>query len=93
MQRYRKKPVIVQAIKYKKGMEDGFDRVRVKTGKITKYITKPYVNTLEGKQYVTEDYYIVTGVRGERYPVRADIFEETYEKVEDNESDLQNEST
>lgn len=37
--------------------------------------------TLEGKYTVTEGYWIVTGVKGEKYPVRDDIFKETYHKV------------
>jgi hypothetical protein len=37
--------------------------------------------TLEGKYTVTEGYWIVTGVKGEKYPVRDDIFKETYHRV------------
>lgn len=43
----------------------------------------PYINTLEGKYYVKPDDYIITGIKGERYPCRKDIFEETYERVEE----------
>lgn len=46
------------------------------------WILKPYIQTLEGKHYITEGDYIVTGIRGERYPCKSDIFLETYESVE-----------
>lgn len=69
MAKYRKRPVIVEAEQYKKGMEDGFDD------------GKPYINTLEGKHYITPGDYIITGIEGERYPCKAHIFHKTYEYV------------
>lgn len=49
-----------------------------------------YINTLEGKMYVkipspTEPRtdYIVTGIVGEIYPVKANIFEKTYDICSD----------
>jgi len=41
------------------------------------------VETLEGKHLVTPNDWIITGVKGEIYPCKPDIFEATYEKVED----------
>ena len=38
--------------------------------------------TLEGPHVVTDGDYIIQGVRGEIYPCKPDIFEETYEAVE-----------
>lgn len=50
---------------------------------IPKANNKPAIKTLEGWYEVEEGrHYIVTGVRGERYPVEKEIFEETYELVE-----------
>ena len=43
------------------------------------------IKTLEGTMRAEPGSWIVRGVRGEIYPVRRDIFEETYEKVEDAE--------
>jgi hypothetical protein len=34
--------------------------------------------TLEGVMHANAGDWIITGVKGERYPCRADIFEETY---------------
>lgn len=39
------------------------------------------IHTLEGDMKAEIGDYIITGVRGEQYPCKADIFEETYEKV------------
>jgi hypothetical protein len=36
-----------------------------------------------GKLVVTPGDWIITGVKGEHYPCKPDIFEMTYEKVED----------
>ena len=44
-------------------------------------ISLPYINTLEGKHYIYPDDMIITGVKGERYPCKADIFDMTYEEV------------
>lgn len=43
----------------------------------------PYIKTLEGNHYISEGDYIITGVKGERYPCKKDIFEMTYDKVEE----------
>ena len=41
----------------------------------------PYISTLEGDHMISEGDFIITGIKGERYPCKADIFEKTYEKV------------
>ena len=83
--KYRKKPIIVDAVPYIKGLEDGF-KCCVKEwncynpcDKCPDY--KPYIKTLEGRMTISEDYYIITGIKGERYPIKKDIFELTYEVV------------
>lgn len=78
MAKYRKKPIVIDAEQYRKGMEDGFDKVY---NEEENHPVRPFIQTLEGRLFFDEDAYIITGVRGERYAVRKDIFEETYEKV------------
>ena len=39
------------------------------------------IDTLEGAMYVTPGDWIITGVKGEHYPCKPDIFEMTYEAV------------
>ncbi|TCI26736.1 hypothetical protein EVJ32_05005 [Exiguobacterium sp. SH5S4] len=77
MGKYTKKPIAVEATQYKPGMEDGFDKV---FDEDQNHPIRPFIHTLEGRLFFDTDAYIVTGVKGERYAVRKDIFEETYEK-------------
>lgn len=67
--------------------------------KVKKYRKKPVVvqayktdekiiiHTLEGDMLASEGDYIITGVNGEQYPCKPDIFEKTYELVEDSGED------
>jgi|LSQX01.3.fsa_nt_gb hypothetical protein len=91
MAKYRKKPVVVDAEVYREGMEDGFDTIgeAIVSGLNSESYKNPvsfkgvpYIQTLEGKHYISEGDYIITGVAGERYPCKPDIFEQTYEAVE-----------
>lgn len=88
--RYRKKPIIIDAEPYRIGLEDGFKCIRNnciyenqqhnKCEECKLY--KPYIKTLEGDHYILGTDFIITGVKGEKYPCKKDIFEITYEKVE-----------
>lgn len=42
-----------------------------------------WVDTLEGGHVVCPGDWIITGVKGEFYPCKPDIFEQTYERVDD----------
>lgn len=42
-----------------------------------------WIETLEGGHIVCPGDWIITGVNGEHYPCKPDVFEKTYEKVED----------
>lgn len=48
-----------------------------------------YIETLEGIHKANVGDYIITGVRGEQYPCKPDIFEETYEEVSMEASQLE----
>ncbi len=39
------------------------------------------INTLEGKMKASPGDWIITGVNGEKYPCKPDIFEKTYQPV------------
>ena len=74
--KYRKKPVVVEATQW---FEHG-DHPEVKR---TAYSpTDGWIQTLEGGHVVSPGDYIITGVKGEHYPCKPDIFELTYEPVE-----------
>lgn len=52
-----------------------------------KQMTEPFeVMTLEGLMRGSTGDYLVIGVKGEAYPVREDIFLETYEEADDDQS-------
>jgi hypothetical protein len=74
--KYRKKPVVVEATQWFK-MGDHPAVID------TAWHGHPAVLTLEGHYVVTPGDYIITGVKGEHYPCKPDIFEMTYELVEE----------
>lgn len=39
------------------------------------------IHTLEGDMVAEKGDYIITGVKGEKYPCKPDIFEQTYEVI------------
>ncbi len=43
------------------------------------------IETLEGVMHASIGDYIVTGIKGEKYPVKPDIFEKLYEEVKEEE--------
>jgi hypothetical protein len=73
--KYRKKPVVVEATQW---FKDG-DHPAVRTSTHT---SRALIDTLEGVHIVTPGDYIITGVKGEHYPCKPDIFELTYEAAE-----------
>ena len=49
-----------------------------------KYHYHGWIDTLEGGHIVCPSDWIITGVKGEHYPCKPNIFEMTYEKAEEN---------
>lgn len=72
--KFRKKPVVIEATQW---FKDG-DHPAVVPGKLSG-MPVFWVETLEGPMYVSPGDYIITGVVGETYPCKPDIFELTYE--------------
>ena len=58
-------------------------KYRKKLVVIEAYQTKEekIIHTLEGDMKASVGDYIITGVNGEQYPCKPDIFEKTYKKV------------
>lgn len=46
-----------------------------------------WIDTLEGGHIVCPGDWVITGVKGEFYPCKPDIFEATYEPAEENDDD------
>ena len=86
--KYRKKPVVVEAFRlfFHPYPEWFFDHMRA--GNVSLVLNDPgnnrvEIRTLEGEMMAYKGDYIIRGVKGEVYPCKADIFEATYEKVEE----------
>jgi len=82
MPMYRKKPVVIEAVKW-----DG-DLTTVEpllVGSTRDQIEQDFldpslvISTLEGKMTANVGDYIIKGVKGELYPCKPDIFEQTYD--------------
>lgn len=83
--KFRKKPVVIEAIRYKG--DDNFNLVRDFVGN-----SRPLhrlgdqvlgIDTLEGVMNAHPGDWIIKGVKGEFYPCKPDIFEATYDLVKD----------
>lgn len=104
--KFRKKPVVIEAMRlfaYTEGMSPIGDsegselwRWMVKNGAsfwMEQQDPGPaymVIQTLEGSHRADIGDWIIKGVKGEFYPCKPDIFEMTYEKIEDsNKSDTE----
>lgn len=78
--KYRKKPVIIEAIQFN---GNNIDELRTFVGShlVLNNSDILSIKTLEGDMLVRRDDYIIKGVNGEFYPCKPDIFEKTYEEV------------
>lgn len=90
MAKYRKKPVVIEAFQW--NIKGNF----VKWASLPGWFTKAYergdilpltdgveIKTLEGQLKANVGDWIIQGVKGEIYPCKPDIFEQTYEKAEE----------
>lgn len=122
MAKYRKKPVVIDAIQWFKNGDhpldyakdtQGFENGELRTftgaerkekgweGGVVRYFRRPdihgdeacqncgdnmddhgWIDTLEGGHIVCPGDWVITGVNGEHYPCKPDIFAATYEPVE-----------
>ena len=78
---FRKKPVVIEATQWFK-MGDHPAVIKMPDWVVGFDNEKGWVETLEGGHIVTPGDWIITGVQGEHYPCKPDIFEATYEKAE-----------
>lgn len=74
--KFRKKPVVIEAMQFIVNTPDWWPLGVYKDG------DSYAIDTLEGPLRVSEGDWIITGIKGERYPCKPDIFEATYEPVE-----------
>lgn len=90
MAKYRKKPVVIEAVQYTRRFDwpEWFHEAvseeiirTYNTGKFQDPTEKCWavIATLEGDMMVSENDWVIRGVKGELYPCKPDIFEATYE--------------
>lgn len=80
--KYRKKPVVIDAVKVKNGFKD---LAIWCNGQIAMDGRKVYgivIPTLEGNMTARIGDWIIKGVEGEFYPCKPEIFEKTYEPID-----------
>ena len=84
--KYRKKPVVIEATQFKAADPATHEHVSFGTpdpASEPNLVGKYWITTLEGPLFVSEDDWIITGIKGEHYPCKPDIFEATYELAEE----------
>lgn len=85
VQRFRKRPVEVEAVQFTgPNWRECCRFIGAPTFDDDETLGDPdelYIDTLEGMMTASLGDWIVRGVQGEHYPVKPDIFEETYEPV------------
>lgn len=80
MAKYRKKPIVIEAVQWIGGLE--CEQQINDLGKVTFLGIPPHevsIETLEGMMKAHFKDWIIKGVKGELYPCKPDIFEATYD--------------
>jgi len=93
---YKKKPIIIEALQWTGNNHremfeflDNSTNESIKTDRKNFYIDHSKVKggliikTLEGGHIATINDFIIKGIKGEFYPCKSDIFNETYEEVKE----------
>lgn len=91
IKKYKKKPVVIEAVQYYGQNKEEIDNfIGLVTEEEYKFdgdrtnsasVRVLFIQTLEGKMEVSPMDYVIKGVKGEFYPCKPDIFEQTYEEV------------
>ena len=82
--KFRKKPVVIEAFQFRFTTGCEWNDMMPVEGMVRRSWRRGWwVKTLEGWYPVNLGDWIITGVEGERYPIKDSIFRATYEKVEE----------
>ena len=81
--KYRKKPVVIEAMQWTNNnldevLEFAYERSIVVNGEL-------FLETLEGRMKANVGDFLIKGIKGEVYPCKPDIFEQTYEPIAESE--------
>ncbi len=82
--KFRKKPVVIDAVQY--SADAHFDGIRaLRTFCPIIDITpegQPCIETLEGITTISPNDWLIKGTQGEYYPCKPDVFDDVYEPVD-----------
>ena len=82
--KFRKKPVVIEAMQFvgESNVDEVLEWVTRESPQSAVGTSKEiYIPTLEGEMTASVGDWIIKGVKGEFYPCKPDIFEATYEAV------------
>lgn len=87
--KFRKKPIVVDAEQFVVDLKTRRPKIIPKgvwlwpdkRGAQLQDMSWGYIETLEGRMHVMANDWIITGINGEKYPCKPDIFEKTYEPL------------
>lgn len=87
MDKFRKKPVVIEAMQFDGSEASGYkiDDWANGSTRHLRVCNEITINTLEGEMRGMVGDWIIRGIKGEFYPCKPDIFEATYEPVNDTE--------
>ena len=90
--KYRKKPVVIEARQWfmigdDESVKPYYDGMHAAVFRPCKHCGEDMsvhgrIETLEGEHIVCPGDYIITDVKGEKYPCKPDIFEMTHERID-----------
>lgn len=84
MAKFRKKPVVIEAVQWTGNNREEMEKFIPNTILAKKNVEEELaIGTLEGVMTASKNDWIIKGVHGEYYPCKPDIFEKTYELVDD----------
>ena len=79
MPKFKKKPVIIEAIQWVGNYKEILEFTNYQAYK--KLDDNLYVDTMEGEMQANINDWIIKGAQGEFYPCKPDIFEKTHEAI------------
>lgn len=89
MAKYRKKPVVIEAVQWTGENFEEIQKMLINADENRVIMPHPnedddslLIVTLEGEMRADKGDYIIKGIQGEFYPCKPEIFAQTYEKVE-----------
>ena len=88
--KFRKKPVVIEAVQWDGATSTANKFLGESYGIYWEYTARDeisiFIPTLEGQMRCSVGDWIIRGVAGEFYPIKAEIFKETYDPVAVDES-------